>query len=384
MSRRLLGRYPRAMAAPDPAPVATISWRQALAWRMERQFLQAPSDGSVTDVVRRMAAVQAQVASSAELAIRMRRSTSRPGDVARALRRGSILKTWAMRGTLHLITPEEGAAFLSLMASGRPWERPSWVSYFGLTPANLERMREFVSEALEGRTLTREELIAAIAAKRSLRHLADGLRSGWGTLLKPLAWGGDLCFGPNQGTDASPRWRGIPDHEEAAPIAIAAYLRAYGPTTGQRFGRWLASGWFGKRHLQAWFERLADRVVPLEIEGERAFVLEEDLDSLLATKPTRTVRLLGGFDQWVLGPGTDDARVLPTAHRRLVSTQSGWIAPCVVNGGVVAGTWSLDGSTVRVAWFADAGRVPRRALASEVDRLGAILEHEVALEVRSA
>jgi hypothetical protein len=371
------------------SPVAKISWRQALAWRMDRQFLEAPSDGSTTDVVRRMAAVQAQVASSAELAIRLRRSTSRPGDVERALGRGSILKTWAMRGTLHLITPEEGAAFLSLMASGRPWERPSWVSYFGLTPANLERMREVVSEALEGRALTREELIAAIAATRSLRHLAEGLRSGWGTLLKPLAWRGDLCFGPNRGArvtfqrpaDASPRWRGIPGHEEAAPIAIAAYLRAYGPTTGQRFGRWLASGWFGKRQLHEWFERLADRVVPLDVEGEQAFILSEDVESLLATKPTRTVRLVGGFDQWVLGPGTDDARVLPTAHRRLVSKQSGWIAPSVVNGGIVSGTWALDGSRVEVAWFADASRIPRRALAEEVDRIGGLLGRDLALEV---
>lgn len=377
------------MAAPDPAPVAAVSWPQALAWRMERQYLERPCDGSTADVVHRMAAVQAQVASSAELAVRIRRSASRPGDVARALARGSILKTWAMRGTLHLITPVEGAAFLSLMASGRPWERPSWVSYFGLTPANLERMREVVSEALDGRALTREELIAAIAARRSLRHLADGLRSGWGTLLKPLAWRGDLCFGPNQGTrvtfqrpvDASPRWRGIPDHEEAAPIAIAAYLRAYGPTTAQRFGRWLASGWFGTRQLHAWFERLGDRVVPLDVDGERAFVLAEDLDGLVATKPTRTLRLLGGFDQWVLGPGTDDARVLPSTHRRLVSKQSGWIAPAVVLGGVVAGTWTVDDSTVEVAWFAGAGRVPRRALASEVERIGSILGRDLAPKV---
>ena len=37
----------------------------------------------------------------------------------RRLSRGRLIKTWAMRGTLHLLTPEEGGAFLSLMASGR-------------------------------------------------------------------------------------------------------------------------------------------------------------------------------------------------------------------------------------------------------------------------
>jgi hypothetical protein len=121
--------------------------------------------------------------------------------------------------------------------------------------------------------------------------------------------------------------------------------------------------------------------VSVDVDGERAFVLAEDLDDLVATKPTRTVRLLGGFDQWVLAPGTDDGRVLPTVHRRLVSKQSGWIAPTVISGGVVVGTWALDGSTVEVARFTDAGRVPRRALAREVDRIASILDRDLTLTV---
>jgi hypothetical protein len=55
------------------------------------------------------------VASSAELAVRMWRRVSRPGEVGRALSQGRVVKTWAMRGALHL-TPEEGSAFLSLIA----------------------------------------------------------------------------------------------------------------------------------------------------------------------------------------------------------------------------------------------------------------------------
>ncbi|HWN83450.1 MAG TPA: crosslink repair DNA glycosylase YcaQ family protein, partial [Candidatus Udaeobacter sp.] len=90
-----------------------VTWRQALAWRMKRQLLEPIGSGSVADVVRQLGAVQAQVASSAELAIRLRRRTSGAGEVAAALERGDLLKTWVMRGALHLITPTEGAAFLS-------------------------------------------------------------------------------------------------------------------------------------------------------------------------------------------------------------------------------------------------------------------------------
>ncbi|MGH9167202.1 MAG: hypothetical protein ACRD02_05105, partial [Acidimicrobiia bacterium] len=56
------------------------------------------------------------------------------------------------------------------------------------------------------------------------------------------------------------------------------------------------------------------------------------------------------------------------------SKQSGWISPVVVAGGVVCGTWELDGDRVRVAWFKEAGRLPRNALEAEVARLSSILD----------
>src|SRR5258705_1238 len=81
--------------------------------------------------------------------------------------------------------------------------------------------------------------VQALAATPGLGHVADGLRSGWGTLLKPLAWAGELCFGPSRGShvtfrrpaDASTEWKGLPAPEDAAPIAVEAYFGAHGPAT---------------------------------------------------------------------------------------------------------------------------------------------------------
>ena len=72
----------------------------------------------------------------------------------------------------------------------------------------------------------------------------------------------------------------------------------------------------------------------VEVDGVRLHVLARDLDDLVATPPTRAVRLLPGFDQFVLGPGTGDGRVVPAARRVAVSRQAGWISPIVVVGGV--------------------------------------------------
>jgi hypothetical protein len=357
-----------------------VTWGQALAWRMERQLLQPVGTLSVPRVVRRLCAVQAQVASSAELAVRVRRTSSTAGEVTRALADGRLVKTWAMRGTLHLLTPEDAGIYLSLIASGRSWERPSWQKYFGVSPKQIEQLRSVVRDALRGTVLTREELIAAVTRRRGLKHVGEALSSGWGTLLKPLAWQGDLCFGPSRGNrvtfmlpdEASARWAGVPDPEEAAPVAIANYLRAYGPATTRAFGAWLAGGWFGTRQLKRWFEDLGDAVAEVEVDGEPMSILAEDLDGLMAARPTKAVRLLPGFDQYVLGPGTGDPHVVPAGRRGDVSRQSGWIAPVVVLGGVVRGTWAFDGDVVRAGWFRGSGSIPKTALKAEVLRLSSI------------
>jgi hypothetical protein len=214
----------------------SLTWPQVLAWRILRQFIDPLSEAGVVDVVRRLAGVQAQVTSAAELAIRTRQARPEPGAVAAALwTQRSVVKTWAMRGTLHWLAAEEVGNYLSLMAAGRSWERPSWQRVFGATPQDLEAIAAAATDAMSGGTpLTREALTAEIVARTGSKHLEDLLGSGWGTLLKPLAWWGVLCHGRSIGGRVTfvspatwvPNWSGVPDADAAAPPVIRAYLGA--------------------------------------------------------------------------------------------------------------------------------------------------------------
>jgi hypothetical protein len=56
----------------------------------------------------------------------------------------------------------------------------------------------------------------------------------------------------------------------------------------------------------------------------------------------------------------------------------------VIAGGVVSGTWSLAGDQVVAAWFAEAGRPPRQALAEQVVRLATILDRPLHPTVQMA
>jgi hypothetical protein len=358
--------------------VLSLTWPGALAWRMRRHLLDPIGSTSTAGVVGALGAVAAQLdPAAAELGVRTRRRSSRPGDVGRALDEGSIIKTFAFRGATHLMTPDQAGVHLALRAASRMWERPSWQRYYELTPADWPALRAAVREALTDEPMTRAELGAAVAAHPRFRHLAPAFTDPSATLLKPLAWHGDLSLGPLrdgqvtlQRLDGNPRWAGLPDIDEAGRRAIEAYLRAYGPASADNLQYWLGEGLGVRRALiRQWSARLGGRLCTVEVDAEPRLVLREDLDDLATTATTTAVRLLTKYDQWVLGPGTADVHVVPAAVRSDVSRG----ANVVVVGGVVAGTWSLAGDAVVTSWSADAEVPANDDLDREVARLAEIV-----------
>jgi hypothetical protein len=103
-----------------------LGWRregqlgQALAWRLRRQFVDR---GRAAACRGRQPAVRRPGAGRVGRGDRDPVPAAAPqtGEVARALADGTVIKTWAMRGTLHLLRSTEAPALLSLMARARPW-----------------------------------------------------------------------------------------------------------------------------------------------------------------------------------------------------------------------------------------------------------------------
>src|SRR5690242_21635148 len=118
------------------APATRLTWDSVLAWRLRRQRLdrRAPREALLATVAD-IGGLQAQVMSSAELAAWARVEGLEAGAIGRALwEERSLVKTWAMRGTLHLLPSAE----LPLWVAARGvlkerFDAPSWLRYFGLT-----------------------------------------------------------------------------------------------------------------------------------------------------------------------------------------------------------------------------------------------------------
>lgn len=229
---------------PESAPQIEPTWDQALSWRVNRQRLDDPSPDPV-EITAVLGGVQAQVVSASLQVISIRIGTV-PDLGALLWDQRRLVKTWAMRGTLHLLPANELGLWTSALRR-RKWRiTPAWEKYHGITGAQLRAITEAIPLALSDEPMTRDELAEAIIDEVGESKLAEALRSGWSAVLKPAANQGLLAQGPPRGrnvTFVDPRaWVGDssaePGPEEAMRIVLARFFDANGPATVVDFARW--------------------------------------------------------------------------------------------------------------------------------------------------
>ena len=135
-----------------PGVEANTDWSRALAWRMDRQFLRERAGASdIVAVVARLAGLHAQVWSSS-VAARMDHVDTVALAAALWSDR-SLVKLWAMRGTLHLLPATDHPTWVG----GLDLYRHSYAHY-GMRDPDLLSLAELSGDTLRGRVLTRTEL----------------------------------------------------------------------------------------------------------------------------------------------------------------------------------------------------------------------------------
>ena len=339
---------------------------------MQRHHLagRAPKK-DLARVVGDIGGVQAQVMSAAELQVAVRVDCT-VADVRKALWTDrTLVKTWLMRGTLHLARSDDLPLYVGAM--GALWKsqmRPSWLKYMETTEAEFWEIVDQVGSALDGEPLTREELIAIVGKGKSER-IRQLLGSGWGGMLKPAARSGLLCFGPNRGQSVTfvrpekwlPSWRSV-EKDKALALMARRYLSAYGPATKADFARWWGA-WPGVGNA-AW-SALKNELLTVSVGGVTMHILESDLDSLRKARIEERVQMLPGFDTYLMGYVSRD-HLVDRAFGSRVSRTAGWISACVLLNGEVIGTWThlLKNRTLQIT--VTPFRRMTAAVASEVKR----------------
>ncbi|HET7031474.1 MAG TPA: crosslink repair DNA glycosylase YcaQ family protein, partial [Candidatus Limnocylindrales bacterium] len=146
-------------APPPPAP--TTTWSRVLTLRLARQHLVArAARADLISVVEGLVGLHAQVMSAGELQAAVRIDGLRRSDVADALwERRSLVKTWAFRQTLHLLTAEDVVAFVAAARSLERWHTPAWLRYFHMTEAGIDEVIEAIGDVLSDRPMTRVQIV---------------------------------------------------------------------------------------------------------------------------------------------------------------------------------------------------------------------------------
>jgi uncharacterized protein YcaQ len=247
----------------------------------------------------------------------------------------TLVRTWLMRGTLHLLPVADLMLFKSALRDRRPRNESRALRLAGVTREEMERLNRSIVAALDGRALTRQELARELNDERLL--------ASWGNFLRPVNARAEVCFGPPRGQETTfvrvDQWLGDlprPDPEQATRHLLRRYLHLNGPATLADFTWWTGGEPAWARPIWA---GLSEEMVEVSVEGRRAWMLATDLEAPDALPEPPPVQLLGPFDAYVLSH-YDRSQIINAARKPFVSRAAGWISAVVLRRGRVVGIWS--------------------------------------------
>lgn len=371
-----------------------LSWAAVGARRLERSLLVAAStDARPADLAAAMCGAHAQVMAAAEVSIAMRMAHGTRSAVQAALWQDhSLVKTYGLRGTVHLFAARDLAMWTAALAAV-PSRRGGYPEGISHTDDESRRIVEAMAAALEDAELTADELeahivsrVGALAAERSVEAFQSAWPR-WRLALYDAVAQGVVCFGANRGSRVT--WTSVRrlfpgfapmERDEAVRDLVRTYLSAYGPSTPQWFARWVAAP---KRWADRAFASLGDEIAEVDVEGTRAWLLADDRE--FAAPPSRGVRLLPYFDAYTIAWQPRELIFAGRAAERALAGGQAGPVPVLLVDGVVAGVWHGRRATRKLAItvepFADLPATQRDELDVQVARLGEIWDMPAELTV---
>jgi len=319
---------------------------------------------TVADAVARVVAVQGQDVRATRLAVRVRTDGLTAADVDGAVARGDVVRTWAMRGTLHLVAAVDLKWITGIFGPYfRDRQRPRRLQ-LGLTDdacaRGVQQLETFLHEPM-----TRAEIVERVDL--DLAGQAAPYFLGFAALE------GVICRGPERGSE--PTYVLVEDwvRTGADDQLAVRYLRGYGPARPADLAAWSGLPLTTARRA---FDDVRDLTEPV---GDCFRLRDAPPDE------ARGVRLLGHFDAFMLGYRE---RAIPPEHAKTIQTGGGFVMPSVSLGGRIQGSWSLrstkDRIGIDVTPFTTISAQLTRELSAEAADLGRFLARRAELSVRKA
>ncbi|MEO8888267.1 MAG: winged helix DNA-binding domain-containing protein [Jatrophihabitantaceae bacterium] len=335
-------------------------------------FVDRPARDAA-EAVRLVCGIQAQEAAASRLGVRSRSAEATDADVLAAIEDRSVVRTWLMRNTIHLVAAEDAKWMTALLGPmiRRRFETVRWPQ-LGLTPDVLDAAAAVTPDVLRGRALTRYEFVDGLAEHGVPISPGDQAPTH---VLVHLSAIGLTCRATDRGKDATfalldewlPGAADGPRDDDALAELARRYFGAFSPATPADFTTW--SGLASSRAV----ELIRDELTPVDVDGRAGYQLG-------AVEPANGLRLLPAFDNYLVGykerPFIDD-------RRRAEVYAGGMIRPTVLLDGRIVGRWQLrrtaGSTTLEAIPFINLTSRVKHALDAEVADVARFLGTQVTL-----
>jgi DNA glycosylase AlkZ-like len=270
-----------------------------------------------------------------------------------ALEERTVLRTWPMRGTLHLVPAQDARWMVGLMASRTSGAEVARRRQLGLEEQDVERAVDVLGAALAGGVrLTRAECLAVLASA----GIPVAGQAGY-HLLAQACRSAVACLAPDRGTDQTfvllddwaPGQR-APDRDEALATMALRYVRSHGPVLRRDL-----AGWTGLtlRDVDRGLALAGAQVCRVEVDGVEMIAHAPSLDAVPGAAvggcdavPSRLA--LPGFDEFVLGYKDRSLLMPPDRMQVVVPGGNGMFRSTLVRDGRVVGVWTRSLTRGRV------------------------------------
>ncbi|MFQ4148215.1 winged helix DNA-binding domain-containing protein [Arthrobacter sp. LAPM80] len=305
----------------------------------------SPDPGPV-DVVRSLTALQGQDLPGALWSIGLRAPGSTRANVEAAFNSGAIVRSWPMRGTLHVTAAEDLGWMLSLTSERMYKSLATRHRQLEITTSDVGQVRELSLALLEqpGGRASRDQLFA------EFEQAGQGTKAQRGYhFLLLLCLEGTLVQGPintaagNGNTQyfvSAASWLKEPRvlaREQALAEWVLRYFRSHGPATIKDFQWWTQ---LTLKDINIGLDQVKGQLETIECNGVEYWLAPETAELPGGRLPgARSVLLLPGFDEFLLGYTDRSASLAPHHAPLTVPGGNGMFKATVVAGGRVAGTW---------------------------------------------
>lgn len=350
-----------------------LSDRELTLALLARQLLLERRRLTAAQAVRRLVALQAQYSPSPYLALHARLDGFAIGDLERALRRGTVVKSTLMRGTLHLVHADTYPAYAAA------WLRQARRTRDGRHPALVERAPELVSElrAYLREPRTTDELRAFTGELTGGALTEPNALLDYARLSLPLVHVPPSGLWRQHGKFSLVLWEAAFDDDTAAAGTVELvrdYLAAFGPATRED----LAAFSFLRYHqLDPALAAVEPRRLT-DARGRELYDLPRAPLPRAEELPAPPVRFLPKWDAALISH-RDRRRILPPGFADVVKGgKNGEVEATYLVDGQVAGIWRHEerGGVATLALRSLTGERDAPGLEQEAQRLLALLSPE--------